>query len=318
MQPKRFFKRLGKELIDDGVTDIGAMMAYYAVLAIFPMLVFVLSVALLVLDGDTVREGLGMATSAMPESARGMLVDRVNALIDASGAGFAILGAALALWGASRGAVALMTALNQIFDKKETRGWFKRQGIAIAVTLGVAVLIVIALGTLVAGPYLGHLVADRFGLGGAFDVGWGIARWLLAGLLVMVVWAMLYKFLANTDAPFRIFTPGAVVGVAAWLGISALFGVYLGHFNSYEATYGALGGAIIFLTWLWLSNIAILVGAEVNDVLASMRADTDPAAAQLADREEHGEEAGETEHEQPSIIPPPENRRPGHERPYHR
>ena len=101
-----------------------------------------------------------------------------------------------------------MTALNQIFDKKETRGWVKRQAIAIGVTLGVAVLIVIALGTLVAGPYLGHLVADELGLGAAFDIGWGIARWLLAGVLVMVVWAMLYKFLANTDAPFRVFTPG--------------------------------------------------------------------------------------------------------------
>jgi membrane protein len=104
----------------------------------------------------------------------------------------------------------------------------------------------------------------------------------------MVVWALLYKFLANTDAPFRVFTPGAIVGVLGWLGISALFGVYLGHFNSYEATYGTLGGAIIFLTWLWLSNLAILVGAEINDVLASLRAPEDAAAAELADEAEHG------------------------------
>jgi membrane protein len=312
MQAKRFFKRLGKELIDDGVTDVGAMMAYYAVLAIFPMLVFVLSISLLVLDGDTVRDGLNMAMSAMPLSVREMITARVNALIDASGAGFAIVGAVLALWGASRGAVALMTALNQIFDKKETRGWFKRQAIAVAVTLGVAVLIVIALGMLVAGPYIGHLLADRFGLGAAFDVGWGIARWLLAGVLVMTVWALLYKFLANTDAPFRIFTPGAIVGVVGWLGISALFGLYLGHFNSYEATYGTLGGAIIFLTWLWLSNITILVGAEVNDVLASMRADEDPAAAELADTEEHADEE-ETGGRQ-RIVPPPEHRAPPSER----
>jgi membrane protein len=313
MQAKPFFKRLGKELIDDGVTDVGAMMAYYAVLAIFPMLVFVLSISLLVLDGDTVREGLNMAMSAMPLSVREMIVTRVDALIEANGAGFAIIGAALALWGASRGAVALMTALNQIFDKKETRGWFKRQGIAIAVTLGVAVLVVVALGMLVAGPYIGHLLADRFGLGAAFDVGWGIGRWLMAGVLVMTVWALLYKFLANTDAPFRIFTPGAIVGVAAWLGISALFGVYLGHFNSYEATYGTLGGAIIFLTWLWLSNIAILVGAEVNDVLASMRADEDPAAAELADTDEHGGPQDE-EGERQRIVPPPEHRAPVNER----
>jgi membrane protein len=298
------------------VTDVGAMMAYYAVLAIFPMLVFVLSISLLVLDGDTVREGLAMATSTLPLSVRDMIETRVNALIDASGAGFAIVGAALALWGASRGAVALMTALNQIFDKKETRGWVKRQAIAIGVTLGVAVLIVVALGALVAGPYLGHLLADQFGLGGAFDVAWGVLRWALAGVLVMTVWAILYKFLANTDAPFRIFTPGAIVGVLGWLGISALFGLYLGHFNSYEATYGTLGGAIIFLTWLWLSNITILVGAEVNDVLASMRADKDPAAAELADPDEHGGDQ-DTEGEREHIVPPPENRRPADERQRH-
>ena len=90
----------------------------------------------------------------------------------------------------------------------------------------------------------------------------------------MFVWAIVYKFLPNTDAPFRVFTPGAFVGVLLWLGISALFGLYLSHFNSYEATYGALGGAIIFLTWLWLSNIAMLVGAEINDVLADIKART--------------------------------------------
>ena|SRR5690242_6624512 len=104
----------------------------------------------------------------------------------------------------------------------------------------------------------------------------------------MLVWAICYKFLPNTDAPFRIFTPGAFIGVLLWLGISALFGLYLGHFNSYEATYGALGGAIIFLTWLWLSNITLLVGAEINDVLADIRAPEDPAAAQLADAGEKG------------------------------
>ena len=288
MQAKRFAKQLGKELIDDGVTDVGAMMAYYAVLALFPMLVFVLSLALLVLDASTVREGLSMAMGAAPASVRPFILDRVDQLIEASSAGFAFVGAALALWGASRGAIGLMTALNTIFGKKETRSWVRRQIIAIAVTLGVAVLIVIALGLLVAGPFVGHFIADRFGLGDAFDVGWGIARWVGAGLLVMLVWAILYKFLANTDAPFRIFTPGAFIGVVAWLGISAAFGLYLSHFNSYEATYGTLGGAIIFLTWLWLSNITLLAGAEINDVIADFRADEDPAAAELADSQEHG------------------------------
>ncbi|NVB82657.1 MAG: YihY/virulence factor BrkB family protein [Kofleriaceae bacterium] len=287
MAIKRFFKQLGKELMDDNVTDVGAMMAYYAILALFPMLVFVLSIALLVLDPTTVREGVTMAMDTMPQSVRDLIGARVDALISASSAGFAVLGASLALWGASRGAMALMTALNVIFGKKETRGYIKRNLIAIAVTLGVAVLIVIALAMLVVGPYLGHLLADRFGYGSQFDTVWNIGRWVGAGLLTMVVWAVVYKFLANTDAPFRVFTPGAFVGVLGWLGISAAFGLYLGHFNSYEATYGTLGGAIIFLTWLWLSNIALLAGAEINDVLADFRAHKDEAAAALSDESEH-------------------------------
>ena len=113
-----------------------------------------------------------------------------------------------------------------------------------------------------------------------------IVRWAGAGLLVMFLWALIYRILPNTKAPFRIFTPGAFVGVLLWLGISYAFGLYLANFGSYEATYGALGGAVIFLTWLWLSNIAILFGAEINVVLADVRRDRSSAAAQLADERE--------------------------------
>jgi membrane protein len=282
----RFFKQLVHELVDDNIADIGAMMAYYAVLALFPMLVFVVTLALLVLPDDTVLQGLAMATEAMPSSTREVVTTQVVALMKSAHAGFAIGGAALALWGASRGVSSLMGALNAMFNKRETRPWWRRQLIAIAVTLGVALLVILALGLLVVGPAAGHWMADRFGLGGAFDTAWNIGRWIGAGLLVMVVWAVLYKFLPDTDAPFRIFTPGAFVGVLLWLGISYGFGFYLGHFNSYEATYGALGGGIIFLTWLWLSNIALLFGAEINDVLADVRRDKSAAAAKLADEHE--------------------------------
>jgi membrane protein len=279
---KRFLKQLFTDAMDDNITDVGAMMAYYAVLAIFPMIVFIITLALLVLDHDTVQQGVAMATTAMPSSTSALIADKVNALMDAANGGFAIGGAALALWGASRGAVALSTALNSMFSKQETRPWWKRQLLAIGITLALALLVVLALGLLVVGPAAGHYIADRFGLGEAFDVAWGIGRWLGAGILVMFVWAIVYKYLPNTNAPFRIFTPGAIVGVVLWLGVSLLFGVYLNYFNSYEATYGALGAGIIFLTWLWLSNIALLFGAEVNDVLADFRRHTSKAAAQLA------------------------------------
>ena len=279
----RFAKHLFHELANDSITDIGAMMAYYAILSLFPMLVFVVALAMLVLPEDTVLQGLSMATQAMPPATREVITAQVHSLMSAAHAGFAIGGAALALWGASRGVGSLMGALNAMFNKQETRPWWKRQLIAIGVTLGVAILVVVALGLLVVGPAAGHWIADRFGLGDAFDVGWNLGRWVGAGLLVTLVWAVLYKFLPDTDAPFRIFTPGAVIGVLLWLGISYGFGLYLGHFNSYTTTYGALGGGIIFLTWLWLSSIALLFGAEINDVLADLRAGTDAAATQAHD-----------------------------------
>jgi membrane protein len=278
----RFLKQLFVDAMNDNITDVGAMMAYYAVLALFPMLIVIITIALLVLDPETVHQGVAMATTAMPASSKEFVAARVDELINAASANFAIAGLALALWGASRGAASLSTALNSMYQKKETRPWWKRQLIAIGVTLGVALIVVLALGILVLGPVVGHWAADRFGLGGAFDVAWGIARWVGAGVLVMLVWAIMYKFLPNTKAPFRVFTPGAFIGVLLWLGISLAFGVYLDHFNSYEATYGTLGAAVIFLTWLWLSNISILFGAEINDVLADFRRHESEAAAQLA------------------------------------
>ncbi|HEX7842581.1 MAG TPA: YihY/virulence factor BrkB family protein [Kofleriaceae bacterium] len=284
----RFVRHLVHELVEDSIDDIGAMLTYYAILALFPMLVFVVTLALLVLPEGTVLQGLRMATEAMPAAPREVLTTQVMELMKAAHAGVAIGGAAIALWGASRGTSSLTAALNAMFNKRETRPWWKRQVIAIAVTLGVAIIAVLALSLLIVGPLVGHWIAGQFGLQGVFDVVWNVGRWVGAGFLIMVVWAILYKFLPDTDAPFRIFTPGAIIGVLLWLGISYGFGLYLRHFNHYAATYGALGGVIIFLTWLWLSNIALLFGAEINDVIADFRKDKDPAAAQLA-AEEHGD-----------------------------
>ncbi len=279
----RFLKCLGKECLKDSIDDVGAMMAYYAVLSLFPMMVFIVTLAVLVVDDQDILRGLGMVTQALPGSTRQTITDIVKSFLDTAGAGFAVGGALLALWGASRGVAACGNALNTMFNKRETRSFLRRQLTAIGVTVGVALMVVTALALLVIGPAVGHYVADRFGLGSAFDTAWSVMRWVSAGLLVMTVFSVLYKFLPNTSAPFRIFTPGAAVAVLMWLGISALFGLYLDAAGNYDKTYGALGGAIVFLTWLWLSNIAFLFGAEFNDVLADFRKHKSVAAAQLSD-----------------------------------
>lgn len=165
-------------------------------------------------------------------------------------------------------------------------------------TLGVAVLLVVALGLLAAGPAIGHVIADRFGLGAAFDVTWSVGRWVFAATLVMFVWAVLYKFLPCTDEPLRVFTPGATVGVLLWVIVSLLFALYVGNFGKYEATYGTLGAVIIFLNWLWISNLALLFGAEINDALGGQKGrgsrrkrDIEPRAHPLV-RPESGQPAG--------------------------
>jgi membrane protein len=270
MRTRAFFSGLWREVNDDNITDVAAMMTYYAVFSLFPMLVFVVTVALLVLPPHVIDDTVALAAHAMPHPVVGLFTDQVTRMESAAGAGFAIGSAALALWGASRGAASLQTALNAMFDKKETRPWWRRQLIAIGTTLVVAALLVIAMA----------LIA----VGGSFDLGWPmtVARWALAALLVMLVWALLYKWLPDTDAPFRIFTPGAATGVILWFGVTQVFGLYLDRFASYEKTYGAVATVVVFLTWLWLSNLALLLGAEVNDVLADLRARVSPAAAKLA------------------------------------
>jgi membrane protein len=269
---KRFAIALYRGITDDEVTGVAAMMAYYAAFAIFPMLIFVVTLTLLVLPVGVLHEGLAMATSALPAELAEMLRDQVDRTVSAASSGVAIGGAVLALWGASRGAASLSEALNRMFGRIETRAWWKRQVIAIVLTLVVALLVVVALGLLFAGSTIGAWVSARYGQGGLFDQVWAIARWVGAGLIVLFVWALVYHYLPDTDAPFRVFTPGAVIGVALWLGASWLFNLYLSHHDTYEITYGTLAGAILFLTWLWISNLALLVGAEINDVVDDLRA----------------------------------------------
>ncbi|HEY5951757.1 MAG TPA: YihY/virulence factor BrkB family protein [Kofleriaceae bacterium] len=269
----RFLRRLGLAVTRDAIDDVGAMMAYYAILALFPMLLFVVMLAMLVLPPETIAEGARFAMQAAPSGTRSLITAQVDALAEHAAAGFALGTVAFALWGASRGASGLMLALNHLFKRTETRSWLRRQGIAITLTVGLAVLVVIALGLLVAGPLLGNVVADRLGLGSAFDLAWSIGRWLGVGLLMMTVWALAFRYLPDTDAPLRIFTPGALVGAALFLGISRLFELYLEYVASYASIYGALGSAVIFLTWLWLSALAMLFAAEINEVLAELRSE---------------------------------------------
>jgi membrane protein len=282
MLVRRFARRLVHEIIHDDIDDLAAMMTYYAIFAIFPMLLFILSLAMVVLPSRALDDGLAMASAALPHDVAGMLRSETLRMQQASGAGFAIFGGVFALWGASRGTSALTNALNRVYSKEETRPWWRRQLLAIGVTLVMSLAVVISLGLLVAGSIAGDWLEGRYELGVGVMAALHLARWLLAGALMTVIWSLLYKVLPDTEAPLRVFTPGAAVGVLLWVGISQAMAPFVEYIANYQATYGALAGVITFLFWLWLSNLALLVGAEISDVLADLHRDDDVAAAELA------------------------------------
>ncbi len=252
---RSFLRKLGQALVRDAIDDVGAMMAYYAILAVFPMLLFVVTLAALVLPESMIVEGARLALEGAPTATQSLVESQIDTLTEHARAGFAFGTVVLAVWGASRGASGLMFALNRLFRRVETRSWLRRQAITLAVTVGVAALLMIALGLLVVGPLIGGVAANRLGLGSVFEIGWTVGRWIAAALLVMVVWALVFRFLPDTNAPLRIFTPGALVSVVLWLLISRLFGLYLDRFASFSSIYGALASAVILLSWLWLSSM---------------------------------------------------------------
>lgn len=268
MTVRAFASRLWKGLAADNVDDLAAMMAYYAVLALFPMIAFVVTVTVVALPADAINDGVQMLAPAMPQSAYDVIGEQVIRMQRTAGTtGFLIGGAAIALWGASRGTSALMLALDRMLDLDESRSWIRRQLLAIAVTLGVALLAVAAMALLAFGPAAGHLAADRWGLGEWFDVVWTIGRWVGAGALAFGLCVMVYRVLPDWRAKTRDVWVGSLVAVGLWLGISRLFGLYVDFAGSYGKTYGTLAGVVVFLIWLWLSTMALFVGAEVNQVL---------------------------------------------------
>ena len=285
---RTFFVTLAKEVYDDGIDDLAAMMTYYAIMALFPMVLFILTLALVLLPAELVRDAATTITAPLPLDVAVILLGQVENMRAATTPLLAVIGGLLALWGASRGASTLTTALNRVYSKDETRPFLRRQARAILVTAAVAVVIVAALGFFLYAPDIGHEVAVSLGVRGeTFDTVWWFVRWIGAGLVATFLWALLYKTLPNTKAPLRMFTPGAAVGVILWALVSRGLTIFVEYASDFQATYGAFAASIIFLLWLWLSNLALLLGAEINDVLAEMRSKVSPAAHALDDPDEH-------------------------------
>ncbi|MGI8593469.1 MAG: YihY/virulence factor BrkB family protein [Solirubrobacteraceae bacterium] len=268
-------KRTAKEFQDDNLTDWAAALTYYAVLAMFPgLIVLVALIGLLGQYPQTTNAMLDIVGQVGPASAVDTFRAPIEGVVKSKGGAGALLGFGLlgALWSASGYLGAFIRASNAIYEKEEGRPFWKLRPLQLAMTLVMVILLaVVAIGIVVTGP-LAQAVGDVIGLGSEAVTIWSIAKWPVLLVIVMAMVAVLYYVAPNVKQPrMRWVSPGGIVAVLIWIAASVGFGFYVANFGSYNATYGSLGGVIIFLMWLWLTNIALLFGAEFDAELERER-----------------------------------------------
>jgi membrane protein len=261
-------KRTFREFMDDNLPDWAAALTYYSVLSLFPAVLVLASLVGLVGDPDKLADNLRQFA---PSQAQDTLVDVVKQLAGSAGiAGpLAILSLLSALWAASGYLGAFIRASNAIYDVEEGRPIWKTVPLRIALTLTMMILLTVAaLGVILTGG-IADRVGHALGLGSTGVAVWDIVKWPVLALLVSLAIAILYWASPNVQQPgFRWITPGSLLAVLVWAAASAGFAIYVANFASYNKVYGSLAGVVVFLVWLWLSNLAIVFGAEFDAEIA--------------------------------------------------
>jgi membrane protein len=259
-------KRSGKGFQAHNLTDWAAALTYYGVLSIFPALVALVSI--LGLIGHSVTAPLVHNLAAVaPGPAKQIFTNAINGLQHSRGAAgvLVVVGIASAIWSASGYIGGFMRASNAIYEIEEGRPIWITRPVQLAVTVVLLALLVVCAVAVVFTGTLAKQVGHLIGAGSSAVTAWDIAKWPVLVVAVAFMFSILYWAAPNVRHPgFRWLTPGGLFGVAVWLVASAAFAAYVANFASYNKTYGTLGGVIAFLVWLWISNLAVLLGAELN------------------------------------------------------
>jgi membrane protein len=263
--------RVKDELTNDHVGLVAAGCAFYGLLAVFPAITALMSIAGLVLEPDDVVGALEGAAAVVPQDVAQILIDQATAVAGSQTGGLTlglILGVGLALWSASAGVGSLMEGLNVAYDEDEQRGFVRLKALTLLLTLGMIVGVIVAAALIVALPVaLSFLAVAPW-----VDTLIGVVKFVPLALLFLAGLAILYRYGPDReDAEMAWITPGALFAMAAWLVVSIGFSIYVSNFASYNETFGSLAGVIVLLTWMWLSAYIVLIGAELN---AEMEAQT--------------------------------------------
>jgi membrane protein len=291
---KDAFWRLYKKAFDEeDIISNSAQVAFYFTFALFPLLLFLISLfGLILISADDMRAELFLyLRRVMPGSAYELVEKTIAEVTDNSSGGKITLGIFAALWAASAGIDSIRVALNGIYNLTETRPWWKTKLLTLSLTLGLAVLLTIALGVIFYGGKFISLILGSLSFSISSPFFLGVLQIVTVLAVLITIFAIIYNFLPKHKKYKWVWvTPGAIVGIVLWLLLSYGFRLYLGYFNSYDKTYGSLGAVIILMLWLYLTALVILIGGTLNAVLQEF---TDPETAKAGERKAAAKEAVE-------------------------
>jgi len=271
----QLLKRLYHKVNDDDLFTNSAALAYYFISALVPMIFFLTAILGFFARSHNLELALLRYTAAiLPGDAYRLIQKPLHEITTNSTGLKLLLGLTLALWSGSGGISSIMDALNRCYHIQEVRPWWKRRLAAVGLTIVISALTIVALGIILYGGTIADFIGSRIGLSSAAMMAWHLLQWLIAFLFVVTAFALLYYWGPDARQEWHWITPGSLVGVLVWIGVSIVFRVYLHFFSSYSKTYGALGAVIVLLFWLYISGFAILLGGEINSAIED--AATDP------------------------------------------
>jgi membrane protein len=281
-------RRTIADTFEDYCPGLAAQLAFYFFLAVFPALLFLVSLLAYVPVGATIGTGLARLEAILPAEIVTFMREQIEAAVSGSHGGLLTVGIAGAVWSSSSAVTAIITALNRAYDLEEWRSWWKRRLIAILLTIALAVFVVLAFALVVGGADLAEWLARRAGVDETFAAVWAVLQWPIAFALVVFAVDLLYHFAPNADTKWVWITPGALLATLLWLIASAGFKLYAQNFGTYSAIHGAIGTVVALMLWLYLSGFALLVGAELNAEIDKALDALDPAPRQPGQRKAIG------------------------------
>ena len=260
-----FFNRLLFRFSHDNTTGMAAQLAYYFLLAIFPLLIFLLSIVPLF----KIEQGLitGFIQDYAPSEISGLLEGIINDVLSNSGGGILSIGLILTLWSASNGMTALMNAFNVAYDVEDSRNFVKAKLLSVFFTVILSLSVILTFVLIVFGEQIGNLMFGVIGLDDQFSFIWNLVRSILPVLLVFVVFFIMYMTAPNIKLKIKSVIPGTIFTTVAFLGASWSFSYYVSNFGNYSATYGSIAGVIILIFWLYITGVIIILGAQINSIL---------------------------------------------------